>query len=619
MTAAAEAVPRLVGAWGAREVGPGGAQAVWPGPGAGGPPLLAADGRLAVLAERGKGWAVAGPAERVAALACTAHGGRAHVAVVTQAGGCEVFRAEADGAGRFTRFTRVGSAGEAEAFSGPGKAPSPAGGTPAAWSPGPEPVLSLLGPGAVRHFRFGESTSAGGTAARTGGKKDGGWVATTQAPAHLHRAPPRCVAWQGAFLAAGWGAELAIYECRWRTHGYLITEDVMRSRLVSSVLLGEQPPRCLAGCQFWADPDRPDWDRGPLTTACAFVCTADQKLEIAAGPPGTPALEEEEAAGAGGLRAPSTEDGIISFGRTPGTPANGDHAVPGMFILPREGTSPPDEVATPARVCLIALQPTLAGDGHEALTVAADLDGLSRPDVLRVCEPRALAAVGSSTSHPRVTVFRLAPGSLTKLSTVDLGSAVPSAVRDAGARMRIRGLCASPSRNGCDLTACLGVVDPAVGQIFNAAPAGQRMELHEVRHSMRVPAEAVAEEAPPPAAAAKGGVALEDSDNGLEPRSLNDSFTQTGEGEEEGEEGASGGNAPPPPPPSAPLNSGGGTGLDGIRRGFADLRSYLDQRLGAIENLLAVKDRGSGAVQVEDVRLLLLTVFEAAGERAKAL
>ena len=142
------------------------------------------------------------------------------------------------------------------------------------------------------------------------------------------------------------------------------------------------------------------------------------------------------------------------------------------------------------------------------------------------------------------------------------------------------------------------------------------MELHEVRHSMRVPAEAVAEEAPPPAAAAKGGVALEDSDNGLEPRSLNDSFTQTGE---EGEEGASGGNAPPPPPPSAPLNSGGGTGLDGIRRGFADLRSYLDQRLGAIENLLAVQDRGSGAAQVEDVRLLLLTVFEAAGERAKAL
>ena len=72
-----------------------------------------------------------------------------------------------------------------------------------------------------------------------------------------------------------------------------------------------------------------------------------------------------------------------------------------------------------------------------------------------------------------------------------------------------------------------------------------------------------------------------------------------------------------------PENSGGGTGLDGIRQGFADLRSYLDQRLGAIENLLAVKDRGSGAAQVEaqveDVRLLLLTVFEAAGERAKAL
>ena len=120
--------------------------------------------------------------------------------------------------------------------------------------------------------------------------------------------------------------------------------------------------------------------------------------------------------------------------------------------------------------------------------------------------------------------------------------------------------------------------------------------------------------------AGKGGAALEDSDNGLEPRSLNDSFTQTGEeeGEEEnaGEEegGASGGNAP-----SGPLDSGGGTGLDGIRRGFADLRSYLDQRLGAIENLLAVQDRGSGAAQVEDVRLLLLTVFEAAGERAKAL
>ena len=74
-------------------------------------------------------------------------------------------------------------------------------------------------------------------------------------------------------------------------------------------------------------------------------------------------------------------------------------------------------------------------------------------------------------------------------------------------------------------------VDPAVGQIFNAAPAGQRMELHVVRHSVRVPVEAVAEEAPPAAAAGKGGTALEDSDNGLEPRSLNDSFTQTGEEE----------------------------------------------------------------------------------------